>query len=88
MFNDLGSALSIPSWEQIKRNYEQQFENFNKRKDMTPREVLIDRQNQCRAEINRLYLKITTQEAILETLEDAIDALDEAETEAFNKDRG
>ncbi len=52
---------------------------------MTPREILIQKQDWCRIEIQRLEFMIESHRQTINTLEITIDEIDMAEAEAFNK---
>lgn len=54
----------------------------------TAKKVLIEKQGYFKTQIKKLEAKINAYEEAIEVLEAAIDEIDEAETEAFNKDRG
>jgi hypothetical protein len=79
--------------ELIEELHNRGYINFIKRSNMTnetiiAKKALVKKQEFHNQQIKNLEAEIGRHKQMIIWLEDAIDALDEAETEAFNKDRG
>jgi hypothetical protein len=53
---------------------------------MTPREILINKQNFVKTQIKDFEKQIEIRESLIDMLEQAIDAIDMAEHEEFKKE--